>query len=231
MHLLQFNITNQTKDVEEDRLNKPWRPLPSGRISKSNASRLHLLVSLICMCYSYSVSHLLFSASLSFFLGVTFYHKSSAHGHWVMKSLMNAFGLTCLGFGSTVLAGCDRSTVDATSKLALALTAAIIATTTHTQDFRDVVGDKMIGRKTIPIILPIASRYTPIIALCAWSICLSRVWALNHIIQAVFSILALITGYRFFYLRTPSADRQSFFLYNIWLSIALCIPGYYRLYH
>jgi len=229
LHLLQFNIANQTRDVEEDKLNKPWRPLAADRITMENAHRLHSFISLLCIAGSFAYSNLLFAVSLSFTAGVSFYHNSNAHGHWVMKSLMNAFGLTCLGLGTTIMAGFDRTSIDSTSKLALILTAAIIATTTHTQDFRDVDGDRLIGRKTIPIVIPSASRYTPIIALCAWTICLSQVWILDHIFQAILTILAIVTGYRFFYLRTPKADRHSFLLYNIWLSMTLCIPGYYRL--
>ncbi|KAG0696315.1 hypothetical protein DFH29DRAFT_951749 [Suillus ampliporus] len=32
-HLFQFNVSNQSYSAHEDVVNKPWRPLPSGRIS------------------------------------------------------------------------------------------------------------------------------------------------------------------------------------------------------
>ncbi|KAG2050447.1 hypothetical protein BDR06DRAFT_646265 [Suillus hirtellus] len=37
-HLLQFNVANQIQDLEEDRKNKPSRPIPVGRISVDSAA-------------------------------------------------------------------------------------------------------------------------------------------------------------------------------------------------
>lgn len=43
--MLQFCLHNQRRpeSIDQDRINKPWRPLPSGRISTEGANRLLLL--------------------------------------------------------------------------------------------------------------------------------------------------------------------------------------------
>ncbi|OAX32196.1 hypothetical protein K503DRAFT_702409 [Rhizopogon vinicolor AM-OR11-026] len=39
-HLLQSNVSNQAYSANEDVVNKPWRPLPSGRISVEDCRAL-----------------------------------------------------------------------------------------------------------------------------------------------------------------------------------------------
>lgn len=102
----------------------------------------------------------------------------------------------------------------------------IFATTIQTQDFKDVEGDKKINRQTLPIIFPKESRYTPIVALLAWSIALSYVWRLPTTIAATFIALAVFVGLRFLSRRTRHDDQVSFYWYNVsqfppYLSIAL----------
>jgi 4-hydroxybenzoate polyprenyltransferase len=91
----------------------------------------------------------------------------------------------------------------------------ILATTTHTQDFPDVEGDRLVGRKTIPIVLPDLSRYTPFAIMVPWSFCLSSVWKADLLVQIVLVGLAIITGYRYFRWRKAGDDRLSFLLYNV----------------
>jgi hypothetical protein len=55
------------------------------------------------------------------------------------------------------------------------INALIIFSTTHAQDFRDEVGDKLIGRRTIPIVWPKGSHVGIFVMLIAWSVGLS--WA------------------------------------------------------
>lgn len=53
---------------------------------------------------SWYSTHVL-AASLVYSVGVTLYHELNGHGHWLMKSLMNAIGLTTIALGSTFIAG------------------------------------------------------------------------------------------------------------------------------
>ena len=47
-----FTTLNELKDVEVDRINKPWKPLPSGKVSKKSAQitiYASLILSVICL--------------------------------------------------------------------------------------------------------------------------------------------------------------------------------------
>ena len=110
LHLLQFNLANQTRDLEEDKLNKPWRPLPAGRITLENALNLRWLSIVASLVLSSWYSNRVLVASLTYTTAVTLYHELNGHGHWLMKSLMNAGGLTTIALGSTFIAGRSRRT-------------------------------------------------------------------------------------------------------------------------
>jgi len=58
-HLLQSNLANQTYSAPEDVVNKPWRPVPSGRISVKGCRALRWGVVIFCLglssCFSFNV--------------------------------------------------------------------------------------------------------------------------------------------------------------------------------
>ncbi|KDR74291.1 hypothetical protein GALMADRAFT_250079 [Galerina marginata CBS 339.88] len=230
LHLLHFNLANQVRDPEEDMRNKPWRPLPSGRITLANARRLRYLAPLICMLNSLCYSRTIFFASAFFAALVPMYHELHGDSHWLSKNLMNAVGYTCFAMGSTLIASSDRSKLDFTGSLSIFIIAAILATTIQTQDFQDVDGDKSVGRSTLPIAFPNLSRYTPLISLLLWSSYLTFIWEISGMGSLGFTCLAIVVGLRYFLLRTTKDDQLSYFLYNIWLAIAFSMPGYWRFY-
>ena len=131
--------------------------------------------------------------------------------------------------------------------IAIALSAGIIFTTVHTQDYKDVPGDTAAGRVTLPIAYPALSRVTTAFFLIAWSWCVSRAWGLDDFAAAVMGVLALVVGVSFVARTDVRADRFSSYLYNVrlnlgilfsrlscghrqvWLCAAYILPGYYRL--
>jgi hypothetical protein len=111
--------------------------------------------------------------------------------------------------------GQDESDADSTVWVAIALSAGIVLTTIHTQDFRDVAGDAATGRVTFPIAYPALSRVVTALFLIAWSWVVSRTWRLDAVTAAVICILALVVGVRFVVRTDTRADRLSSHLYNV----------------
>ena len=104
LHLLEFNLANQVRDPEEDKRNKPWRPLPSGRISLENAIILKRVSTVACLLLSLHYSAQVFYASLLFAILIPMYHELHGDQHWFTKNLMNAVGYGCFSIGSTLIA-------------------------------------------------------------------------------------------------------------------------------
>ena len=108
--------------------------------------------------------------------------------------------------------------------ISFAINTLIILSTIHAQDFRDQVGDKLMGRRTIPIVWPEGSRVCILAMLITWSVGLS--WACNLAIRfsIPFCCLSLFVGLRFFRQRTADADRRSYLYYNVCFRLFFAMP-------
>lgn len=51
-HQLMCNVSNQARSCDEDAINKPWRPLSSGRITERHARILRWMLVLVCVTIS-----------------------------------------------------------------------------------------------------------------------------------------------------------------------------------
>jgi hypothetical protein len=99
--------------------------------------------------------------------------------------------------------------------IAIALSAGIILTTVHTQDFKDVLGDVAVGRVTLPIAYPVLSRIVTAFFLIAWSWAVSRTWQLDYVMTAIMGVLGMSVGIRFIARTDAHADKTSFYMYNV----------------
>lgn len=145
------NIINQYYDLEIDRINKPARPLPSGRISPSAA--------LVVCVVLYALSALLaFCVGKQFFIIVMFtlfltYAYSGppfrTKRHWFLANLTIAIPRGCL----LVVAGWTavRSVYDAEPWIIGAVFGLYIFGAATTKDFADIEGDREGGCITLPI--------------------------------------------------------------------------------
>lgn len=93
--------------------------------------------------------------------------------------------------------------------------AGVFCTTIHAQDFKDTEGDRIVGRKTLPIIAPVASRRMLMLALLLWSFVLSVVWNLHLVLAFVIIALGSFTGMRFVAKNSIESDQRSYYLYNV----------------
>jgi len=232
LHVLQFDVSNQYLDPAEDAFNKPDRPIPSGRVTLRQTQLLRWALVPICMvlsaCYSTPV---VWSTVLLCLLTYTYNELHLHAGHWITRNLNNAFGFASFELGATFVAGADANKMDSVGMLAVAISTGIFATTIQTQDFKDCDGDRRIGRQTLPIVLPQLARYSLLPILLTWSMALSVIWDLSALVAVPFLGLALLVALRFITMRDMRSDQVSFYIYNIWLSAAHSLPGYWRSCH
>jgi 4-hydroxybenzoate polyprenyltransferase len=148
-----FDIANQTMALEEDAINKPYRPIPAGLLSVEGA-RLR-----------WAFSWCLFPLALAVLSGpgagallilweiwVTFCYVWPKPNHWFFR---NAF----TGVGQVMLLRLLNEVVrniapEVGMRLDLEIwDAAFNMATVHVQEFHDVDGDRRTGRKTLPLLL------------------------------------------------------------------------------
>jgi len=231
LHILQFDVANQIVGVDEDRQNKPDRPIPAGRISIEDATVLRWVLVPICLLYSFSYSVQTFWASFLLSALTIFYNELGAHaGVWVLRNCTNALGYASFEMGATLIAS-DRHRLDTTALCSIIISAGILATTYQAQDMKDIHGDRAIGRHTLPIVLPKVARPSILIGLAAWSLGLVLLWKLDMATALLFMSVGLFTGYRFMARKSVPDDQISFYWYNVWISCVHALPGYYRMFY
>ncbi|KAH7920720.1 hypothetical protein BV22DRAFT_1020693 [Leucogyrophana mollusca] len=224
-HLLQFCVSNQCLSPEEDARNKPWRPIPSLRLSVTQASALRWALLPLCLlvsaCYNVMTLGIIFATS------VILHNELKLGSHWFTRNALNAMGYATFDSAATLIAQTDRThTSDASAITAYYISTLVIFTTIHAQDFQDEKGDRWEGRRTIPIVMPEAGRISMPVTLIFWSVLLSFHWGSSTVISGLLLSLGTLVGLRFTLLRTPEADRISYILYNVWLAIARIVPLY-----
>ncbi|KAF8998647.1 hypothetical protein BDZ89DRAFT_1028154 [Hymenopellis radicata] len=230
MHLLQLDVSNQLVGIEEDRYNKPNRPLPAKLITQNNAILLRWLLVPACFALSYWYSAAVLGASAAIALLTVIYNEFGAHAHhWITRNLVNAAGIASYEWGATLVAGADCALLTDVGLCAIYVSCGVIATTIHTQDFKDVEGDKMNNRRTFPIHHPVASRCSVLVAVMGWAVLLIPMWCLGSWFGLPFAGLSLLVSLRFLVLRTRADDEVSYYYwYNLWLSSVHLLPAVWR---
>ncbi|KAJ7098794.1 UbiA prenyltransferase family-domain-containing protein [Mycena belliarum] len=227
LHLLTFEIKNQSIGVEEDRLSKPNRPIVSGRISLETAQTLYLCVGMISVLYSVYQRVLL--CSTVYMVAIYCYNEMSMSRNWFLKSFLGALGYVCYCWGTTIIFDHGKP-LSRTSIIAVAISGLVHTTTGHAQDFRDRFGDAAIGRKTLVHILPARiARWSLMALVAAWTVGLVYLWSPPALVTIFFSVLCCIATVSYVLDHSVEADRNSYWWYNMWLITAHLLPIFKRL--
>ncbi|KAM0708139.1 hypothetical protein Q7P35_004789 [Cladosporium inversicolor] len=148
-----FDICQQTTSVNEDTINRPSRPIPSGILSVDGAVKRWYLSWILSPIAMAVIGSFQLSCDLIYtFAWVYFCYVWPRRRDWFFKSLFSAICLVCFlrTCNSLILLHAPQSGAN------LFLDAVIVLwtmATIHIQDFQDVDGDRKTGRTTFPVIL------------------------------------------------------------------------------
>lgn len=216
LYLYGHTLANQIEGVEEDRINKPDRPLPSGLVTLS-AARIRLVV--------FTALFLAVGAWLGVFrwallwtvtyLLLNFY----GHRHWFLKNSLpmsaGALAMLCAAWEIVL----PMTAIGWQTVLTIA---GFVALTSPIQDFRDIDGDRVMERKTLPISLgERPARLLIGAALLAW-IPVAFVFLMRPAISGPMGkgfaisivILEVLIAVRILTLRGPKPDHKTYRLYE-----------------
>ncbi|KAF7324381.1 UbiA prenyltransferase [Mycena venus] len=163
LFIYSFDIANQINGIAEDRINKPDRPLSSGRVTLRGAyirwyatTFVHLAVSAAWGVLPWTALWVYNTVYTSFYGG---------DKHWVLSAYCRRRG----GLAAPITAREWRWA------LLLSVMFGIVASV---QDMRDVKGDKVAGRRTLPIVLGDNFRWVMASIICfAPAVC----WQFNFL--------------------------------------------------
>lgn len=225
--ILIFTIANQRLEdsILEDSANKPWRPMPTQRLTVPQARTLLLWA--IPAVYS---ATLLLGAKDQALMGMLltwmYNDLKGSDEDYVVRNLINALGLTIWGIGATnVACGTAGHTLNTTGWHWLLSIGLIIFTTLQIQDFRDQAGDLKKGRRTAPIVWGDSlMRWVTASIIVFWSLASPAWWELGVESYLLPVIVGGLMASRLLAWRDAQADEKTWKLWGLWMASLFALP-------
>ena len=231
VNLLPFNIDNQRQPpaIEEDILNKPWRTLPSKRMTPKRAETIMHVFYSIAIFTSTRIGGLR-QCLILICLGFWYNHGNGADSGFVVRNLINSGGFMSFLSGA-IEVGYGPAAINTRMVKWLILIGTVIFTTVQTQDMCDQVGDAARSRKTMPLVIGDGpARYVIAILMVVWGLFCPYFWG-GGVLSAdanrsdmVVSALALVVSVRSLVFRTVADDKKTFLLWNFWMVMLYTLP-------
>lgn len=233
INLLLFCLQNQRLPaaVREDEVNKPWRPLPSHRISPQGAS----YTLLAGYPLAYLVSAKTGGLRESLVLTILNYWYNDARGadrNFVIRNFINACGFVFyaagalkIAVGTTAKIGAEEFVRQRAVTQWLSIIGLVIFSTIQAQDLRDRVGDGLQKRKTLPVVLgDWKSRWAVVVPIAVWSLLCPRFWQVGIMGYVVVAVFGSVIGVRTLTKRRLEDDRLTFKLWSVWIISIYALP-------
>lgn len=230
LNLLASRVNNQqsASSLAEDKLNKPWRPIPSGRIQVDQARALGILVSAISLMMSFVIGRGVAQSILLLILGYIYNDLGrGSHRGVVVRDAINDAGFAAFASGALEVATGGRPVKLHVQGMMvwLGLLAAVVATTVHVLDMYDQEGDAADGRRTLPLVIGDGpARWTIMVAVLVWSVVCPLCWRASAASCVPVCLLGLLVAYRIVRRTSKADDRLTARFYNGWLVSLSALP-------
>ena len=227
-NLLLFTVSNQRhlESIKEDAINKPSRPLPAKRLTAAEATSLMYAMYPIVILFSVCSGGL--GPCLLLMFITLWYNECRGAETPFIKNFLNGGGFACFLAGPLEVLVIGRgSSILRYSRAVqwLALIAFAIFTTSHTQDFRDLEGDKLRNRRTVPLVIgDTPARWLVVIIVLLYSCIAPMFW---HMGVAGFLLPASTGSVMVFNLlgrRTVEGDILTWKLWSMWIASFFLLP-------
>lgn len=230
LNLLVFTLANQRLpgSVIEDRINKPFRPIPAGRITAAQTTRLLLasITLVVVVTYFYLGS---FEETVLLFACTWMYNDLEGGEDFVGRNVLLAFIYTLYGSGSlrvAVQSSSGEGSMSSRGYLWSGIIGGIILTTMQVQDLKDQKGDKSRNRRTAPLVLGERfTRWTIAIPVSLWSAVCPFFWTLGINLSILTVVAGLVVAVRVILLDGISNDKKTWKLWCWWLILLYTLPA------
>lgn len=225
--MLLFTLDNQRQagGIEEDAINKPWRPIPAKRIMPEQT--FYSLLAMIPVAIAFSaLAGPLWECLTLIFLNCWYNNWGGGDTNWFVRSFLNCCGFINYGAGALRLA--TQAEISPAGVEWLVMYGLVVLATIHVQDLRDLEGDKARGRRTLPVIIgDEACRWTVALPVTFWSFFCPYFWRLGPAAYLPSVVLGAYLSWRVLCKRTVQEDRTSLDVWCIWLASFYFLP-YFR---
>ena len=228
LNILVISISNQRLPaaILEDKINKPWRPIVSGRIGVEPASQLLFASVIILLGIGYHCNIL--SETMGCLVANWVYNDlEGGDANFLIRQMINGLAYLPCGIGSTKLIVGSSGLIMPNKRFYdwILVISTIVGTTTQVQDLKDLEGDRARNRQTFPVILgDFVTRFSCCAGIVFWSVWCFVYWDLNWLLCSTTMILGATVILSISVLRGQKADKRSFLLWSFWVMSLLALP-------
>jgi 4-hydroxybenzoate polyprenyltransferase len=148
-YIVPFCLSNQLHGIEEDKVEKPNRPLAAGLITPSGAFNRYLIWNAILLGISIKLGVSKWSI---LWIAVTIFHNFlDGDKHFLSKNLISMTLGTAAQFGAAWHS--YHPTMSVRKQSWMWMVAIWIGILANVQDFRDIQGDQRSHRRTLPLVM------------------------------------------------------------------------------
>ncbi|OJI87216.1 hypothetical protein ASPTUDRAFT_188542 [Aspergillus tubingensis CBS 134.48] len=206
-----FDLANQRlpESIHEDHLNKPWRPLPTKRITADQTRRPLLATIPIGLGITYTLDVWQETCPI---LILTWMYNDLKGGDELIRDGIIAVAYGLYNIASLKIACTGDEGVEPSEKgyLWTVVISGVILTTMQIQDLKDVEGDRTRGRQTIPLAFGEGwSRWSIVGFVVGWSVLCVWFWGLEGWV---------LMG------RTVEENAAAWRLWCVWLMVLYGLP-------
>ena len=147
-YLYSFTLDNQIFGIAADQIDKPDRPIPSGKVTLRGAKLRWVLATAIFFLSSIFCPSVV-PETIAWLLTTAFLNRTTAGNHW--------FGKNCIGMSIaawSLFSASWKIITPATAQSERYVHSFVVSAglVSHIQDLRDIKGDAATGRKTLPLV-------------------------------------------------------------------------------
>lgn len=228
-NLLVFDLANQRspRSEVEDRINKPWRPIPQGKITTDQTRRFMLVVIPVVLALNYVLGA--WEQGIFIHILTWLYNDLEGGDEAFLREVIIAVAYGFFNCGSLRVAVGPEYSLSTLGIVWTAIISGVILTTMQVQDLKDRAGDQTRGRKTIALFLgEQTSRASIAFFVCFWSCVCELFWGLGLMSFAVTAIAGVAVAFRVVYMRSPNADARTWRLWCFWHASLYALPALTR---
>ncbi|KAI8944934.1 UbiA prenyltransferase family-domain-containing protein [Xylaria longipes] len=232
-HVLAFNIGNififtlanqrSPHSVVEDRINKPWRPIPRGSITMDQTRRLMPCAIPMVLVVNYTVGA--WQQGMCLTVLSWMYNDLGGGDEVVSREVILAIAYGLFNSGSLLVTTGLGSRLSPLGLAWTAIVSGVILTTMQIQDLKDQAGDKTRNRRTIVLYYgETFSRVSVAFFVCFWSWICGQFWVSGLPVTVFTTSIAFFISLRVLFLRSPESDARTWKLWCFWHASLYTLP-------
>nr|WBQ21651.1 (-)-beta-trans-bergamotene synthase [Stachybotrys sp.] len=224
MNLLVFDLANQraASSVVEDCINKPWRPIPQGKITTTQTRRMMLvgIPVILAMNYMFGV----WQQGIMIHILTWLYNDLQGGDEVFIRELIIAIAYGLFNSGSLAVAIGPEVPLGPLALAWISIISGVILTTMQIQDLKDQKGDKTRGRRTMALFIGERfSRVSIAFFICFWTLACSYFWNLGAVAFALITAIGSMVVLRLF-LCAPNEHATTWRWWCFWHASLYALP-------